>query len=127
VVNQVREEGWDIETQTPDATVITKQKGAPRVPAIALSLVPIIGMLLALAWIAVRGTVTVTIERKLTSARVLTPRNEFDINSRDDMEMFFNDYSYTNGVGYYTVLLVGGAVLFGGFLLFQYVRGFGGV
>ena len=125
MLNQVREQGWDIESQTTDATIITRQKGAPRIPAILLSLIPLIGMLIALAWIAIRGSVTVTIERKLTSARVLTPRNEYDINSRDDMELFFSDYDYGNGIGYYTVLMIGGGVLFGGFLLFQFLRGAG--
>ena len=123
VVNQVRENGWSIESQTPDATIITRQKGAPRIPAIVISFIPLIGVVIAVAWIAIRGSITVTIERKLTSARVLTPRNEYDINTRDDMELFFNDYSYANGIGYYTVLLIGGAVLFGGFFLYQLMRG----
>lgn len=112
VINQVAEHGWTIESQTPNTTVITKPVGAPGLVVIPLAVIPVIGMLLGIAWIAARGKATVTIERHLTQARVLSPRREFDINDREDMEMFLNDYNYGGNVGYYPVVAVGGVVLF---------------
>lgn len=118
-INQVRANGWTIETQTPDSTVITKKRGAPGMVVIPLALIPVLGMIIGLAWIAIRGTATVTVERKLTQARVLTPTNEFDINNRDDMEFFFNDYAFRGSVSYYPVAITGGIVLIVGIVLLQ--------
>ncbi|MEM6283943.1 MAG: hypothetical protein AAF787_17260 [Chloroflexota bacterium] len=126
VVNSVQENGWDIEKQTPDATIITKRKGAPGIFAIPLALIPVLGVVLAAAWIAARGTVTVTIERKRTQARVHTPTNEYDINTPEDLDIFFDTHNYRGSVSYYAVILTGGLVLFIGFILFQLFGG-GGV
>lgn len=119
VVNQVQKNGWQIIRQSPDETVIEKRVGAPRVAAIALALVPIVGMMAASGWIAARGKITVRIERQLMSARIHTPRNAFDVTSRDALDMFFSDYGYHNSVGYYPVLLVGGIISFGALVLLQ--------
>ena len=122
-INQVRDNGWAIESQTPDSTVITKKRGAPGIIVIPLALIPLVGMIIGLAWIAMRGTATVTIERKLTQARVLTTRNEYDINNREDMEFFFNDHAYRGSVSYYPVAITGAIVLVVGFLLLQFLSG----
>ncbi len=123
VVNQVRDHGWEIESQTPDATIITKQRGAPGFIAIPLALVPLVGLLLATAWIALRGSINVTIERKRITARVHTPTNEFDIEDQDDLDMFFHDYSYRGSVGYTPVIFAGGAAIFLVIILFQFTVG----
>ena len=123
VVNQVRQHGWQIESQTPDATRITKKRGAPGVIAVPLALIPLVGLILATTWIAVRGSVNVTIERKRITARVHTPSNQFDINDQDDLDLFFNDYSYRGSVGYAPVIFAGGAVIFVMVLLFQFGGG----
>ncbi len=125
-VNQVRENGWTIESQSPDSTVITKQKGAPAAVVIPLALIPLIGMFIGMAWISTRGSAVVTIERKLTRARVLTPTNEFDVNNQEDMEMFFNDYAYRGSVGYTPVAITGGVILLVGFVLVQFLSGAAG-
>jgi hypothetical protein len=120
VVNQVRQNGWEIESQTPYSTIISKKRGAPGALAIPLALIPVIGVLLALAWIAVRGTITVTIERKLTLARVHTPTSVIDVNTREDLDLFFSDHRYAGSVGYYAVILTGGVMIFVVALLFQF-------
>lgn len=126
VINQVTQHGWNIESQTPNSTVITKAVGAPALVVIPLAIIPVLGMLVGIAWIAARGKTTVTIERRLTQARVLTPRNEFDINGREDMELFLNDHNYKGNVGYYPVAAVGGVVLFLLFVGIQFLAAGGG-
>ncbi|MEO0564663.1 MAG: hypothetical protein AAF125_21340 [Chloroflexota bacterium] len=112
VVNQVTQNGWTIVAQTPDDTRIETQVGIPRVPGILLSLVPVIGALLAALWIYTRGTMSVTIERKLTTARVVTPTNAYDINRREDLETFFTSFDYRGNIGYYPVVITGIVVVF---------------
>lgn len=120
VLNQVQNQGWKIVSQTPDSTVIEKPVGIPGVIGIPLAIIPFVGFLLALAWIALRGKAVVTIERKLTQARLLTPRNEFDVNHREDLELFFNDYNYSRNVGYFPITVIGLVILFvGGVVLPQ--------
>jgi hypothetical protein len=123
VVNSVQQNGWSIESQTTDATIITKRKGAPGIIAIPLALIPVLGVIIASAWIAARGTITVTVERKRTQARVHTPSNEYDINTPEDLDMFFETHNYRGSVSYYPVVLAGGVVLFIGFILFQLASG----
>jgi hypothetical protein len=119
VVNQVREQGWTIVSQTPDATHIEQQVGAPRIPAIALALVPVVGMLLALLWIYTRGTIQVSIERHRNTARIVTKTNTYDINRNNDLETFFSLHSYDGNIGYYPILITGIIVTFILFVVFQ--------
>lgn len=111
VINQVQANGWTIVKQSADSTTIEKQRLAPALLVIPLALIPVLGVILGLVIIAVRGKITITIERKLTTARVNTPTNAYDINKREDLDMFFSDYAY-GGVGYTPVLVVGGVVSF---------------
>ena len=120
VVNQVRDHGWEIVSQTPDATQIEKQVGAPRIPAIVLSLIPVIGALIAVIWIYIRGQAKVTIERKLTTARIITTSNSYDINGREDLELFITTHNYTGNIGYYPVVIIGVVVVFALTLLTQF-------
>lgn len=122
VVNQVQQNGWQIASQTDKATVIEKRVGVPGIIVIPLALIPLIGMMIGLAWIAAAGKAIVTIERKLNRARILTPRNEFDVNSREDLDVFFNDYNFRGHIGYYPVAMVGIVVLFIGGILIQFVQ-----
>lgn len=119
VVNRVSAEGWTIVSQTPDATEIQKTVGAPRIPALLLSLVPVLGMALAALWIYSRGATAVTIERKLTAARVVTPKNSFDINRSEDLDMFLDNHNYRGNIGYYPVMATGLVVLFLVGIVFQ--------
>jgi hypothetical protein len=107
VLNLIAEEGWDITGQTPDATTIEKRVGAPRFLVLPLAVIPLIGLVLGLVWVALNGRKVVTVERRLTSARITMPGNEFDVNTREDLEMFFNDHNYRGNVGYSTVTTVG--------------------
>lgn len=121
VINQVRQNGWHIVSQSPNSTVIEKAVGAPGIIVIPLAIIPVIGMIIGIIWIAMSGKAVVTIERKLTKARIFTARNEFDINRRDDLDLFFNDYNFRGHVSYYPVVLVGIVVAFVGGILMQYV------
>jgi len=112
VVNQVAERGWNIVSQTPNSTEIETQVGVPRIPALLLALIPVLGAALGALWVYQRGSMNVTIERKLTSARVVTPSNAFDINSREDLETFFTLHNYAGNIGYYPLIITGVIVAF---------------
>jgi hypothetical protein len=120
VVNQVRDHGWTIVSQTPDSTQIEKQVGAPRIPAIVLALIPIVGMIIAVAWIYFRGQSKVTIERKLTTAHIITGSNSYDVSGREQLEMFFTTHNYSGNIGYYPVVIIGVVIIFIGALLVQF-------
>lgn len=111
VVNQVQANGWTIVSQSTDATVIEKPRLAPALLVLPLAIIPVLGVIAGLAIIALRGKVTVTIERKLTTARVNTPSNAYDITKREDLDLFFSDFAF-QGVGYTPVIIVGGLVTF---------------
>jgi hypothetical protein len=112
VVNRVSAEGWTIVAQTPDATEAEKTVGVPRVPAILLALIPLLGMILVSAWIYMRGSAQVTVERKLTSARIITPNHTYDINKGEDLDMFLDMHNYRGNIGYYPVVITGIVILF---------------
>jgi hypothetical protein len=118
IINQIQDHGWKIKSQSQDATVIEKPVGAPGMVVIPLALVPVIGVILGVLWIALRGNAVVTIQRKLTKARVIAPGSEYDINTREELDMFLGNYNFKGHVSYYPVIFVGIAAVFvGGFLL----------
>ncbi|MFZ4814819.1 MAG: hypothetical protein ACOYL5_09800 [Phototrophicaceae bacterium] len=122
VIVQMTQSGWKIVTQTPDATTVEKQRGAPGMIAIPLAVIPVVGFVLAMVWIGLAGKYVVDIERKRNNARLVTKRETIEINHRDDLDLFLRDHDTKRNVSYATVTTVGLVATFVLFALVTFLR-----
>lgn len=107
-VEQFRNAGWELVSQTTDETVFRKRRGVNGILAgVLMIFLPIVGLFIVMGWIAASGFAEVVVERDRVQGRIIGRTIAAQASSHEEMDFLLEQTRYARNMGYNTAVLVG--------------------